>query len=96
VGDWSSFALTMSAGSGEIVTKDRVHFAAVEMVNDGVTRIDVTLPSGPGECQTISLVVSNIERDAQGLGTVFSGTATGRCCGTISVSYRMTKSVVRL
>lgn len=81
-------------GVGEVVTKDGSHFSAVEVVENAVHRIDVLLPVGVGECQTISFVVSNIERNVQGFAIAFSGQATGRCCGTIAASYRMTRSAV--
>jgi hypothetical protein len=91
VGDWSRFEVTLTGDTGELVTRDGARFSVAQVVENGVRRLDVTLPPGPGECQTLSFTVASVERDGTGLVTAFSGQATGRCCGTIAASYRMVR-----
>jgi hypothetical protein len=93
VGDWTSFVLSLeAAGSDEVVTGDGQRFAATEVTENGVTRIDVSLPAGSGECQGISLVISTIERDSFGNAIALNGQAVGRCCGTIATPFRLDRT----
>ena len=93
VGDWTSFVLSLQAtGSGEVVTGDGQRFTATEVIENGVTRLDVLLPAGTGECQGISLVISTIERDSGGNAIELNGQAVGRCCGTIATPFRLNRT----
>jgi hypothetical protein len=89
VGDWTSFVVIIdSAGTGAVVTRDDQRFAISMATENGISRIDVSLPAGPGECQTISLVISNLERNTAGSATTLSGQLIGRCCGTLVASFQ--------
>jgi hypothetical protein len=91
VGDWTSFVVTIeSAGTGTVVTRDDQRFALSMTAEDGITRIDISLPAGPGECQTVSLVIANVERSTTGRATMLSGQLMGRCCGTLAALFQLT------
>lgn len=93
VGAWTTVAITVAdGGTAELVTADDQHFAAIEVLENGVRRFDVSLPAGQGECGTIQLVVTAIDRDARGVAIAFSGDVMGRCCGTVSASFRFVRA----
>jgi hypothetical protein len=93
VGVWTTVAITVTdGGAAELVTADGQHFGASEVVENGVRRFDVSLPAGQGECGTIQLVISSIDRDSGGAPVAFSGDVMGRCCGTLSASFRFVRA----
>ena len=92
VGDWSGVALAMEAsGRGSATTADGQRFTAAEVTSDGVRRIEITLPPGAGECTTFALVINNVEVGASARATAFSGSISGRCCGTLQATFRFVR-----
>ena len=93
VADWTTFELTLqTTGTGVIRTRDGFEFGATQVVvNGAIDRLDVELPTGAGECQSVQFVIKSMDRNASGALTAFSGFVIGRCCGTIATPFRFTK-----
>jgi hypothetical protein len=90
--DWSRLTLTLdAAGIGTLTTADGQHFPVSQTSASGVRRLDVTLPPGTGECQTVLLIVSTIQTRASADASGFSGDVIGRCCGTLQATYQFAR-----
>lgn len=92
-GDWSALTLTLNAsGSGTLETKDGQQFPVSDVTQDGTRSLAVSVPPGTGECQTVLLTISDLQMASPARVAGFTGSVTGRCCGTLQATFRFTRA----